>query len=86
MCLYCPYCFLVLCLLEKSGKRQNEMTLEDMYNKHYDFDEDDDDSDWDPSESNTEVLKWFCVNCTMVNYDDVIHCDVCFCLNHVKHT
>ncbi|CAI9113629.1 OLC1v1014265C1 [Oldenlandia corymbosa var. corymbosa] len=61
----------------KNGKRQNEMTLEDMYNKQYDFDEEDDDSDWEPEDNNVEVLKWFCVNCTMVNFDDVIHCDVC---------
>lgn len=54
------------------------MTLEDIYNKEYNFDDDDDDSDWDPLEKNIEVLKWFCVNCTMVNFDDVVHCDVCF--------
>ena len=54
------------------------MTLEDIYNKEYNFDDDDDDSDWDPLEKNIEVLKWFCVNCTMVNFADVVHCDVCF--------
>ncbi|XP_027168937.1 histone deacetylase 15 [Coffea eugenioides] len=64
-------------VIAKTGKRQNDMTLEDIYNKEYNFDDDDDDSDWDPLEKNIEVLKWFCVNCTMVNFDDVVHCDVC---------
>lgn len=55
------------------------MTLEDIYNGHYDFnDEDDDDSDWDPLEKEVEVVKWFCVNCTMLNLSDVLHCDVRF--------
>ncbi|KAL3529320.1 hypothetical protein ACH5RR_008642, partial [Cinchona calisaya] len=66
-------------VIPKSGKRHNDMTLEDIYNKEYNFDDDDDDddSDWDPLEKNIEVLKWFCVNCTMVNFDDIVHCDVC---------
>ena len=41
--------------------------------------DDDDDSDWEPFQLPTcvEVVKWFCKNCTMVNLDDVVHCDVC---------
>lgn len=52
------------------------MTLEDMYNDQYDYDDDDDDSDWEPLPEPTAVIRWFCVNCTMANRDDVIHCDV----------
>ncbi|XP_031404324.1 histone deacetylase 15 isoform X2 [Punica granatum] len=42
------------------------------------FNEDDEeDSDWEPLKRHVEILKWFCTNCTMVNLDDVVHCDVC---------
>lgn len=57
-------------------KRENDMTLEDMYNARYNLDEDDDDSDWEPSEKQVEVPRWFCVNCTMVNVEDVSNCEV----------
>ncbi|CAN4086737.1 unnamed protein product [Withania somnifera] len=50
---------------------------EDMYNTRYNFDEDDDDSDWEPSEKQIEIVKWFCVNCTMVNVEDTGNCEVC---------
>lgn len=52
------------------------MTLEDMYNNQYDFDDEDDDSDWEPVQKPAAVVKWFCVNCTMVNLGDDSHCDV----------
>lgn len=52
------------------------MTLEDMYNNQYDFDDEDDDSDWEPLQKPAAIVKWFCVNCTMVNLGDDIHCDV----------
>ncbi|KAK4350002.1 hypothetical protein RND71_029315 [Anisodus tanguticus] len=61
----------------KNANRENDITLEDMYNARYNFDEDDDDSDWEPSEKQIEVLKWFCVNCTMVNVEDIGNCEVC---------
>ncbi|XP_060205589.1 histone deacetylase 15 [Lycium barbarum] len=63
--------------ITKSAKRENDMTLEDMYNARYNFEEEDDDSDWEPSEKQIEVLKWFCVNCTMVNVEDVGNCEIC---------
>lgn len=70
--------FLQFYLFQKNGKRQNDMSIEDMY-KQYEYDEeDDDDSDWEPLQKHIEVLKWFCANCTMVNFDDAVHCDVCF--------
>ena len=54
------------------------MTLQDMYNNQNLFDDDDDDdSDWEPLQKQVEILKWFCTNCTMVNFDDVVYCDVC---------
>lgn len=64
----------------KKARQHNDMTLEDMYNKQGDFDdEDDDDDDWEPQplQKPVTVIKWFCVNCTMVNLDDVVHCDIC---------
>lgn len=63
--------------ITKSAKRESDMALEDMYNARYNIDEDDDDSDWEPSEKQIEVLKWFCVNCTMINVEDVGNCEVC---------
>ncbi|XP_040996506.1 histone deacetylase 15 isoform X2 [Juglans microcarpa x Juglans regia] len=66
----------VIC--KKARQQQKEMTFQDMYNNQGLFDEDDDeDSDWEPAQEHVEVVKWFCNNCTMVNLDDVIHCDIC---------
>ncbi|KAK8537059.1 hypothetical protein V6N13_042010 [Hibiscus sabdariffa] len=62
----------------KKVRLPKELTLQDMYNNQDAFDEDDeDDSDWEPVQKHIEILKWFCTNCTMVNLDDVFHCDVC---------
>ena len=63
-------------IISKRVRQQKEMTLEDMYNDQYDYD-DDDDSDWEPLPGPTAVIRWFCVNCTMANQDDVVHCDIC---------
>lgn len=69
------------------------MTLEEMYNSQYDFEDDeDDDSDWDPSavpESDrhvVEIPKWFCVNCTMLNIGDGSYCDVGICFTSKNST
>lgn len=55
------------------------MTLEELYNSHYDSE--DDDSDWEPSalpnRNVVEISNWFCLNCTMLNTGDDFHCDVC---------
>ncbi|GER32892.1 histone deacetylase 15 [Striga asiatica] len=67
---------------EKNSKRKSDMTLEEMYNGQYDFEDDeDDDSDWEPSDvpnpNVVEIPKWFCLNCTMVNIGVGSHCDLC---------
>lgn len=54
-----------------------DMSLQDMYNKEGDFDDEDDDSDWDPLEQHLTIVKWFCVNCTMVNVDGATYCHIC---------
>ncbi|KAF5730382.1 Histone deacetylase 15 isoform 1 [Tripterygium wilfordii] len=64
-------------LLLKKSRVQKEMTFQDMYNNQDLFDDDDDDSDWEPIQKHVEITKWFCTNCTMVNYDDILHCDIC---------
>ena len=47
------------------------------------FDDDDDsDSDWEPLEKHVEVKRWFCTNCTMLNFDDIVHCEVCIDSSH----
>ncbi|KAL5726033.1 histone deacetylase [Ranunculus cassubicifolius] len=58
----------------KKQRQQKEMTFQDIYREEYDDDEDED-SDWDPSQCDSK--RWFCTNCTMVNIDDVLHCDIC---------
>lgn len=62
--------------VQQDQRLQKGTTFQDLYMQgHYD-DEDDDDSDWEPV--NQFILKkWFCTNCTMPNFDDVCHCDVC---------
>lgn len=61
--------------LQKTSSRHEDMTLQDLYN--YVVSDEDDDSDWDPLPVPTAAVKWFCVNCTMVNFEDVVHCGVC---------
>ncbi|KAK3020062.1 hypothetical protein RJ639_002777 [Escallonia herrerae] len=64
-------------VISKEAGRDKDMTLEDMYNNQNGFDDEDDDSDWEPLETRIAVTKWFCINCTMVNFDDHVHCDIC---------
>ncbi|GMI76557.1 histone deacetylase 15 [Hibiscus trionum] len=64
----------------KKTRLPKELTIQDMYNNQDAFDDDDDeedDSDWEPVQKRNEIVKWFCTNCTMVNLDDVVHCDIC---------
>ncbi|XP_050259424.1 histone deacetylase 15 [Quercus robur] len=64
-------------VIHKKARQQKEMTFQDMYNNQDLFDDEDDDSDWEPAQERVEIKKWFCTNCTMVNLDDTIHCDIC---------
>lgn len=62
----------------KKARQHKEMTFQDMYeSQNLLDDEDEDDSDWEPLQKHVEVMKWFCTNCTMLNFDDIDHCDVC---------
>ncbi|OMO91968.1 Histone deacetylase superfamily [Corchorus capsularis] len=64
--------------VSKKSRLPKELTFQDMYNNQEAFDDDDDDdSDWEPVQKHVEILKWFCTNCTMVNLDDVVQCDIC---------
>lgn len=60
----------------RKGRQQKEMTLEDMYNQG-DYDDDDDDSDWEPIQKHMEIRKWFCINCTVPNFDNDVYCYIC---------
>ncbi|KAI4324634.1 hypothetical protein MLD38_030104 [Melastoma candidum] len=73
---------------QKQRQRQKEMTIQDVYGAELmDDDEEEDDSDWEPSATTqpleeVEIVKWFCTNCTVVNFgaagaDGGFHCDVC---------
>ncbi|XP_011009790.1 PREDICTED: histone deacetylase 15 isoform X2 [Populus euphratica] len=58
--------------------RQGDLTFQDIHDNGDYFDEDDeDDSDWEPVQKHVELIKWFCVNCTMVNLGDGVICDLC---------
>lgn len=58
--------------------RQGDLTFQDIHDNRDFFDEDDeDDSDWEPVQKHVELIKWFCVNCTMVNLGDGVICDLC---------
>ena len=63
---------------------RGEMTFQDIYGADALLNEEDeeDDSDWEPVLQNipVEFVKWCCVNCTMANPGDMVHCYVCFCL------
>lgn len=74
-----------MCFQQKKARQHKEMTFQDMYENQNLFDDDDDDSDWEPLQ---KVVKWFCTNCTMVNFDDIVHCDVClwFMLLYVHYS
>ncbi|KAJ6796528.1 histone deacetylase 15-like isoform X2 [Iris pallida] len=62
--------------LQQYLRLQKGSTFQDLYlQEHYD-DEDNDDSDWEPV-NHLMIRKWFCTNCTMPNFNDVCHCDVC---------
>ncbi|RWR95782.1 Histone deacetylase superfamily [Cinnamomum micranthum f. kanehirae] len=64
---------------QRCMRQQNAQTLQDLYNQeeYIDDDDEDDDSDWEPLQKHADRKKWFCTNCTMANYDDVVHCNVC---------
>lgn len=58
--------------------RQGDLTFQDIHDNGDFFDEDEeDDSDWEPVQKHVELIKWFCVNCTMVNLGDGAVCDLC---------
>ncbi|XP_073037247.1 histone deacetylase 15-like isoform X1 [Primulina eburnea] len=66
---------------QENAQGSSDVTLEDMYNNNYEFEDDeDDDSDWEPSSQEQdvfEITKWFCVNCTMDNFGKGVHCEFC---------
>lgn len=67
---------------QRCMRQQNAQTLQDLYNQqeYIDDDDEDDDSDWEPLQKHADRKKWFCTNCTMANYDDVVHCNVWPCI------
>uniref|UniRef100_A0A1J3HCI6 histone deacetylase n=2 Tax=Noccaea caerulescens TaxID=107243 RepID=A0A1J3HCI6_NOCCA len=63
----------------KRARASKEMTFEDIYGAEALLNEDDeeDDSDWEPVQTPVEFVKWCCVNCTMANPGDMVHCYIC---------
>ena len=61
---------------QRSSGEHTGSTLQDLSNMVEQYeDEDDEDSDWEPVMRMT-CEKWFCVNCTMANFEDGSHCEV----------
>ncbi|VAI13486.1 unnamed protein product [Triticum turgidum subsp. durum] len=60
-------------LQQESDREQAGDTLDDLF---FFNDEEDDDIDWEPSARLAEN-RWFCLNCTMPNLDEVKHCLNC---------
>nr|BAC42833.1 putative histone deacetylase [Arabidopsis thaliana] len=64
----------------KRARVSREMTFEDIYGADAllnDDDDEDDDCDWEPVQAPMEFVKWCCVNCTMSNPGDMVHCCIC---------
>nr|VDC72238.1 unnamed protein product [Brassica rapa] len=61
---------------------RGEMTFQDIYDADALLNEEDeeDDSDWEPLQQQmmpVEFVRWCCVNCTMSNPGDMVHCYIC---------
>ncbi|KAJ4961306.1 hypothetical protein NE237_021216 [Protea cynaroides] len=63
----------------KKPRHQKDLTFQDIYSQQegYFDDDDDSDSDWEPLQKHVVSKKWACTNCTMVNLDDDLPCDIC---------
>ncbi|KAL6647008.1 hypothetical protein ACP70R_014445 [Stipagrostis hirtigluma subsp. patula] len=61
-------------LPHESEREQAGGTLEDLFLFN---DEEEDDSDWEPAATRLVVNRWFCLNCTMPNMDEITHCLNC---------
>ncbi|KAG7577744.1 Histone deacetylase domain [Arabidopsis thaliana x Arabidopsis arenosa] len=64
----------------KRARVSREMTFEDIYGADAllnDDDEEEDDCDWEPVQAPVEFVNWCCVNCTMSNPGDMVHCYIC---------
>lgn len=48
-----------------------------LYEQGGSLEDDEDDNDWSPYGDFAVRTKWFCINCTMPNLDDTLHCDLC---------
>ncbi|RCV09600.1 hypothetical protein SETIT_2G042600v2 [Setaria italica] len=66
-------CMAVDDLPQEFEREQAGATLEELF---FSNDEEEDDSDWDPS-SSLVVNRWFCLNCTMPNVDEITNCLNC---------
>ncbi|XP_024015166.1 histone deacetylase 15 isoform X2 [Eutrema salsugineum] len=63
----------------KRARVSREMTFQDIYGADTLLNEEDeeDDSNWEPVQTPVEFVKWCCVNCTMANPGDMVHCYIC---------
>lgn len=61
----------------KKARLRGVLTMEDIYNNPDELEDDEDDSDWEPFLEPLAVRKWFCTNCTMVNFDGFVFCEAC---------
>jgi len=48
-----------------------------LYEHESSLEDDEDDNGWSPYRAFAVRTKWFCINCTMPNLDNALHCDMC---------
>ncbi|KAL9256642.1 Histone deacetylase 15-like protein [Drosera capensis] len=71
----------------KKAKVQKEMTMQDIFGdaNELDDDEDEDDMEWDPLREQVTISKWFCTNCTMVNFEGAVHCHKWYLIHELNY-
>lgn len=66
--------------LSSEGEQVHGRTLDELlalYGQEGSLADDEDDNGWSPYGVFAVRKKWFCINCTMPNLDDALHCDLC---------
>ncbi|XP_078431588.1 histone deacetylase 15 [Wolffia australiana] len=64
---------------QRLSRQHTRSTIQELatMDEEYDDYNDEEDSDWEEPIMRMISEKWFCVNCTMGNFDDVCYCDSC---------
>ncbi|KAL9269987.1 Histone deacetylase 15-like protein [Drosera capensis] len=70
----------------KKAKVQKEMTMQDIFGDANELDDDEeDDMEWDPLREQVTISKWFCTNCTIVNFEGAVHCHKWYLIHELSY-